>query len=110
MKTTHGSGCDGIASVFIKIALPLISGSLRSGKFPNDWKAARVAPFYKNGAIDNCSKYRPIAVLLSLFRGFEKAYNQLYRYLDSIRLIHSLDFGLFIQLLPAVWTAQMTGA
>ena len=31
MKTSHGSGCDGIASFFIKIALPLISGSLCSG-------------------------------------------------------------------------------
>ena len=28
IKTSHGSGCDGIASFFIKIALPLISGSL----------------------------------------------------------------------------------
>ena len=50
MKTSHGSGCDGIASFFIKIALPFISGSLcnlfnlslSSGKFPTDWKIARV--------------------------------------------------------------------
>ena len=27
MKTTHGSGCDGVASFFIKVALPLLSGS-----------------------------------------------------------------------------------
>ena len=27
MKTSHSSGCDGIASFFIKIALPFISGS-----------------------------------------------------------------------------------
>ena len=52
MKTSHGSGCGGIASFSIKIALPLISGSLCdlfnlslfSGKFPTDWKIARVAP------------------------------------------------------------------
>ena len=44
IKTSHGSGCDGIASFFVKIALPLISGSLCdlfnlslfSGKFPTD--------------------------------------------------------------------------
>ena len=44
MKTSHGSGCDGIASFFIKTALPLISGSLCdlfnmslfSEKFPED--------------------------------------------------------------------------
>ena len=71
MKTSHGSGCDGIASFFIKIALPLISGSLCdlfnlslfSGKFPTNWKIARVAPIYKSGARDDCSNYRPISVL-----------------------------------------------
>ena len=79
MKTLQGSGpipldqsramssfgCDGIASLFIKIALPLISGSLCDlfnlslfyGKFPTDWKIACVAPIYKSGARDDCSNY-----------------------------------------------------
>ena len=80
MKTSHGSGCDGIASFFIKTALPQISGSLCdlfnlslfSGKFPTDWKIARVAPIYKSGGRDDCSNYRPISVLPVLSRAFEK--------------------------------------
>ena len=50
MKTAHGSGYDGIASFLIKIALPLIFGSLCdlfnfslfSGIFPTEWKIARL--------------------------------------------------------------------
>ena len=46
MRTSRDSGCDDIASYFIKIALPLISGSLSdifnmslfSGKFPENGK------------------------------------------------------------------------
>ena len=106
MKTSHGSGCDGIASSFIKFALPLISGSLcdlfnlslSSGKFPTDWKIARVAPIYKSGARDDCSNYRPISVLPALSRAFEKVvYNQLHDYLDSNRLIlkHQSGFSVF---------------
>ena len=114
MKTSHGSGCDGIASFFIKIALPLISGSLCdlfnlslfSGKFPTDWKIARVAPIYKSGARDDCSNYRPISVLPVLSRAFEKVvYNQLYDYLDSNRLIYKHQSG--FRSLHSVFTSLM---
>ena len=116
MKTSHGSGCDGIASFFIKIALPLISGSLCdlfnlslfSGKFPTDWKIARVAPIYKSGARDDCSNYRPISVLPVLSRAFEKVvYNQLYDYLDSNRLIYKHQSG--FRSLHSVVTSLMAG-
>ena len=48
MKTSHGSGNDGIASYFLKISLPIIKGSLCdlfnlspfSRKFPDCWKIA----------------------------------------------------------------------
>ncbi len=76
MNTSRCSGCDDIASFFIKVALPLISASLRdlfnmslsSGKFPADWKVARVSPIYKSRARDDCSNYRPISVLPVLSR------------------------------------------
>ena len=101
MKTSHGSGWDGIASFFIKIALPLISGSLCdlfnlslfSGKF---------------GARDDCSNNRPISVLPVLSRAFEKVvYNQLYDYLDSNRLIYKHQSG--FRFLHSVVTSLMAG-
>ena len=71
MKTSHGSGHDGIASFYLKIALPVVGGSqcdlfnksLFTGKFPEDWKIARIAPTSKSGARDDRSNYRPISVL-----------------------------------------------
>ena len=116
MKTSHGSGCDGIASFFIKMALPLISGSLCdlfnmslfSGKFPEDWKIARVALVYKSGARDDCSNYRPISVLPVVSRAFEKlVYNQLYDYLDSNRLIYKHQSG--FRSLHSVVTSLLAG-
>ena len=56
-KTSKGCGNDGIASCFLKIALPVISESLcdifnlsvATGCFPDSWKIARVAPIFKSG-------------------------------------------------------------
>ena len=57
LKASKGSGNDGIASCFLKIALPVISESLcdifnlsmETGRFPDNWKIARVAPIFKSG-------------------------------------------------------------
>ena len=54
LKTSKGCGNDGIASSFLKIALPVISESLcdifnlsvATGCFPDSWKIARVAPIF----------------------------------------------------------------
>ena len=92
LKTSKGCGTDGIASCFIKIALPVVSESLcdifnlsiATGCFPDSWKIARVAPIFKNGQPDDRSNYRPISVLPVLARVFEKLiHNQLYDYLDK---------------------------
>ena len=80
LKTSHGSGHDGIASFYLKMALPVVGGSLCdlfnkslfAGKFPEDWKIARIAPIFKSGARDDRSNYRPISVLPSMSRLFEK--------------------------------------
>ena len=40
--------------------------------FPDDFKIARVTPLFKNGETDNLGNYRPISILGSVARGFEK--------------------------------------
>ena len=86
MKTSKGCGNDGIASCFLKIALPVISESLcemfnlsiATGCFRDSWKIARVAPIFKSREPDDRSNYRPISVLPVLARVFEKLiHNQL---------------------------------
>ena len=52
MKRSHGSGHDGIASFYLKVILPvagrplcyIFNKSLFTGKFPNEWKLALIAP------------------------------------------------------------------
>ena len=96
MKTSHGSGNDGIASYFLKVALPIVKGSLCdlfnlslfSGKFPDCRKIARVAPIFKSGQRDDRSNYRLISVLPFISRLFEKLlHDQFYDYLNTNKLI-----------------------
>ena len=114
MKTSHGSGHDGIASFYLRIALPVVGGSLCdlfnkslfAGKFPEDWKIARIAPIFKSGAKDDRSNYRPISVLPFISRLFEKLiFNQFYEYLDANKSLYEHQSG--FRLLHSVATALM---
>ena len=114
MKTSHCSGHDGIASFYLKIALPVVGGSLCdlfnkslfAGKFPEDWKIARIAPIFKSGAKDDRSNYRPISVLPFISRLFEKLiFNQFYEYLDANKSLYEHQSG--FRLLHSVATALM---
>ena len=102
IKTSHGSGVDGISSFFIKTAIYFLARplsyifncSLLNGTFPDSWKVARVAPIFKEGSADELSNYRPISVLPVLSRLFEKlVYNQLYNYLNEYQFIYRHQSG-----------------
>ena len=114
MKTSHCSGHDGIASFYLKIAMPVVGGSLCdlfnkslfAGKFPEDWKIARIAPIFKSGAKDDRSNYRPISVLPFMSRLFEKLiFNQFYEYLDANKSLYEHQSG--FRLLHSVATALL---
>ena len=114
MKTSHGSGHDGIASFYLKIAMPVVGGSLCdlfnkslfAGKFPEDWKIARIAPIFKSGAKDDRSNYRPISVLPFMSRLFEKLiFNQFNEYLDANKSLYEHQSG--FRLLHSVATALL---
>ena len=58
--------------------------SLSTGKSPNNWKVARVAPIYKGGSSSENSNYRQLSVLPVVFQHFEKLnYDQQYTYLSN---------------------------
>ena len=114
MKTLHGSGHDGIASFYVKIVLPVVgrslcglfNKSLFTGKFPNEWKLARIAPISKSGARDDKSNYRPISVLPFTFRLFEKLlFSKVYEYLNANKSLYEHQSG--FRLLHSVATAFM---
>ena len=121
MKTSHGSGHDGIASFYLNVALPVVGGSLCdlfnkslfTGKFTEDWKIARIAPIFKSGARDDRSNYRLISVLPFISRLFEKLiFNQFYEYLDINKSLYEHQSGfrlLHSRLQQPVWLAPMIG-
>ena len=97
IKTSHGSGLDGISSFFIKTAVShhqrppsyLFNCSLLNGTFPDSWKVARIAPIFTKGSADEQSNYRPTSVLPVLSLLLEKVvYNQLYSYLNENNFIY----------------------
>ena len=60
----------------------LFNASIKAKIFPDDLKIARVTPIFKNGETDNLGNYRPISILGSIARVFEKLfYKQLHDFL-----------------------------
>ena len=95
-------GLDKIPNKLLKIAANVVAPSLTAiftasictGIFPQEWKASRVSPVYKNGSRNNPSNYRPISVIPTVAKIFEKiVYDQLYEYLDSYNLLNASQSG-----------------
>ena len=68
--------------------------SLSSGIFPEDWKVAKVTLIYKSGDKSDCGNYRPISVISTIAKIFEKiTYTQILDYLDENRVISPNQSG-----------------
>ena len=102
LKPKRSFGPDKVSSFFIRIAAPVIAKSLaniyntsiRSGVFPKDWKIAKVAPIFKSGSKSQMGNYRPISVLPTLARIFEKlVYDQLANYLERNKYLTKYQSG-----------------
>ena len=69
-----------------------INKSLDTGTFPD--QLAKVFPIYKGRCKTDPSNYRPISILLTLSKLFEKHINKhLMAYLNKYRLIHESQSG-----------------
>ena len=106
-------GPDGIPSVilkessdfFIQILTHIINLSLSQGVFPNELKIAEIKPLFKNGNKLLINNYRPISLLPSFSKIFEKCmssrlvdfiskHNILYKYQFGFRAKHSTNMAL----------------
>ena len=77
--------------------------SLLSKMFPNDLKTGKVAPVFKSGDRDNLNNYRPITVLPTVARVFEKLiYQELYQFLDKHKILRKQQYG-FRSLIQLLW-------
>ena len=68
--------------------------SIKAKIFPDDFKTARVTPIFKNGETDNLGNYRPISILGSTARVFEKLlYKQLHDFLIENKVLSTQQWG-----------------
>ena len=73
----------------------LVNLSFTIGEFPSLCKIAKVIPLFKKGDPLDCSNYRPISLLSTFSKIFEKCvYKRVYSFLEKINLILSYNLAL----------------
>ncbi len=95
-------GVDGISPRVLKSAVKplsiiiskLINKSLDTGVFPDGLKIARVSPVFKTGDRTDPGNYRPISVLPTISKLYERvAHQQLSNYLNKCSIVSNSQFG-----------------
>ena len=92
VKINKATGIDKVSNRILKMAAAVIyknltdffNLSITSGVFPSDWKIAKFSPLFKSGDLKNANNYRPISVLPTIARVFERLiFDQLYTYVNE---------------------------
>lgn len=88
LDKNKGAGCDGIPPLFLAncaktLAYPiylLFHKSLKQGTFPSEWKKSYIIPIHKKGSKAVITNYRPISIINTIAKVFEKVvYDGIYQ-------------------------------
>lgn len=102
LDNKSSSGIDGISNKMLKYIKNEVSGAITlitnqmiyHGIFPDSLKISKVLPIYKKGDASNMSNYRPISLLPTISKIFERViYNQLYNYFTINNILCEQQFG-----------------
>jgi exonuclease III len=102
LKWKNSHGYDEIPIRILKISLPFITSplthicnkSLNSGLFPTRLKYAQINPVFKKGEKSKLSNYRPISLLTSFSKVFEKViYNRLHNHITVNNILAEEQHG-----------------
>lgn len=102
LKNKPSKGFDGINNFVVKncawflvdVLEFLYNLSLDSGIFPNILKLAIVIPIFKKGDELQLNNYRPISLLSTVSKIFEKLIkHRLLSYLDKVKFLHGNQYG-----------------
>ena len=78
----------------LKPITALFNKSISTGVFPTILKIAKVVPIFKKGDIEEINNYRPIALLPTMSKIWEKLLNtQLQEKLDELDVIINDQYG-----------------
>ena len=102
LKNKESAGYDGLSTKLLKILIPavikpltlIINQSLATGVFPDSLKIAKVVPLYKKDDKLIMDNYRPVSLLTSISKVFEKiVHNQLSKYFKDNELFYKSQYG-----------------
>ena len=102
LKNKNSSGVDEISNKLLKaigteLSKPLtiiINQCLLTGIFPDLLKIAKVKPLFKRGETCQLNNYRPISLLPTISKIFERIiYSQLYAYFSQNNLLSEEQYG-----------------
>ena len=76
------------------ILIHLLNQSLTQGVFPDELKIANVIPLFKNDDRMMFNNYRPVSLLSTLSKVYEKVmYNRLIDFLEAEKILYEKQFG-----------------
>ena len=102
LKNKSSNGHDGINNKIRKISLPVISVKIcslfnqcvESGYFPQAFKVAKVILLFKGGLEESFENYRPINLLSSLSKIFERIiFKRMYNFANKQKIFYENQFG-----------------
>ena len=102
LKPKRSYGLDGITSEILKLGaevlvVPLtfnINSSIVTGKFPSNWKVAKVVPLHKKGDRKALQNYRPVALLCTPGMILERVIAlQIEKFFENNELFGKFQFG-----------------
>ena len=86
-----------IKKTFTSFAEPLIyliNLSLQEGTFPSELKLAKVIPIYKSGNCNSINNYRPVSILSTFSKIFERVmYTRLLNFISNEGILYKYQFG-----------------
>ena len=72
----------------------MINSSLQTGVFPSNLKIGKITPIHKKDEYNIFENYRPISILPTLSKIFEKiVHTQIYDYFQSNDLLFASQYG-----------------
>ena len=102
LKNTFSSGYDNIPISVIKSVIECVADQLTEilnlciskAVFPDNMKIAKVCPIHKSGETNDPSNYRPISILSSFSKIFEKIITiRLRSYVEKEQILSNCQFG-----------------
>ena len=102
LKSKPSAGYDGISSSLLKYLEPILSGPLsliinqshHTGIFPDKLKLEKIFPVHKKDDIHTIQNYRPISILPTISKIFEKVvYEQIQTYFLQNNLFSKSQYG-----------------